>query len=561
MPTDIEIAQAATPRPIAEISAKLAIPEEALEPYGRTKGKVNLNWLLQQPVRKSARMVLVTAISPTPSGEGKTTTTVGLGDALRHIGKDAMICLREPSLGPVFGMKGGAAGGGYAQVIPMEDINLHFNGDLHAIGVANNLLAALVDNHIHHGNALGIDIRRVTWKRVLDMNDRALREITVAMGGVGNGYPRQDGFDIVVASEIMAIFCLATDLADLKTRIGRIVVGYTRDKKPVRASDLKAEGALTAVLKDALAPNLVQTLEGTPAFVHGGPFANIAHGCNSVIATTGALRLADYVVTEAGFGADLGAEKFIDIKCRSANLRPSVAVLVATVRALKFHGGVAKEDLNAEHLDALGAGMVNLQRHVENIRDHYGVTPIVSINQFVSDTDAEIALLMDRAEAMGVRIALASHWANGGAGAAELATMVAEACDADERAADEGHDSFVYPDSASLLAKIEAVATKIYGASEVTASSKVRNRLHELQQEGYGDMPVCIAKTPYSFSTDAQLRGAPSGHIMDIREIRLSVGAGFVVAVCGDVMTMPGLPKVPASENIDVVDGQVTGLF
>ena len=561
MPTDIEIAQAATPRPIAEISAKLAIPEEALEPYGRTKGKVNLNWLLQQPVRKSARMVLVTAISPTPSGEGKTTTTVGLGDALRHIGKDAMICLREPSLGPVFGMKGGAAGGGYAQVIPMEDINLHFNGDLHAIGVANNLLAALVDNHIHHGNALGIDIRRVTWKRVLDMNDRALREITVAMGGVGNGYPRQDGFDIVVASEIMAIFCLATDLADLKARIGRIVIGYTRDKKPVRASDLKAEGALTAVLKDALAPNLVQTLEGTPAFVHGGPFANIAHGCNSVIATTGALRLADYVVTEAGFGADLGAEKFIDIKCRSANLRPSVAVLVATVRALKFHGGVAKEDLNAENLDALGAGMVNLQRHVENIRDHYGVTPIVSINQFVSDTDAEIALLMDRAEAMGVRIALASHWANGGAGAAELATMVAEACDADERAADEGHDSFVYPDSASLLAKIEAVATKIYGASEVTASSKVRNRLHELQQEGYGDMPVCIAKTPYSFSTDAQLRGAPSGHVMDIREIRLSVGAGFVVAVCGDVMTMPGLPKVPASENIDVVDGQVTGLF
>ena len=358
MPTDIEIAQAATPRPIAEISAKLAIPEEALEPYGRTKGKVNLNWLLQQPVRKSARMVLVTAISPTPSGEGKTTTTVGLGDALRHIGKDAMICLREPSLGPVFGMKGGAAGGGYAQVIPMEDINLHFNGDLHAIGVANNLLAALVDNHIHHGNALGIDVRRVTWKRVLDMNDRALREITVAMGGVGNGYPRQDGFDIVVASEIMAIFCLATDLADLKARIGRIVIGYTRDKKPVRASDLKAEGAVTAVWKDALAPNLVQTLEGTPAFVHGGPFANIAHGCNSVIATTGALRLADYVVTEAGFGADLGAEKFIDIKCRSANLRPSVAVLVATVRALKFHGGVAKED-NAENLDALGAGMVN----------------------------------------------------------------------------------------------------------------------------------------------------------------------------------------------------------
>ncbi len=561
MPTDIEIAQAAIPKPIADIAAGLSIPDEALEPYGRTKAKINLNWLLEQPVRQSARMVLVTAVSPTPSGEGKTTTTVGLGDALRHIGKDAMICLREPSLGPVFGMKGGAAGGGYAQVIPMEDINLHFNGDLHAISVANNLLAALIDNHIHHGNTLGIDVRRVTWKRVLDMNDRALRDITVGMGGVGNGYPRQDGFDIVVASEIMAIFCLATDLADLKARIGRIVVGYTREKQPVRASDLKAEGALTAVLKDALSPNLVQTLEGTPAFVHGGPFANIAHGCNSVIATTGALRLTDYVVTEAGFGADLGAEKFIDIKCRSSNLRPSVAVLVATIRALKFHGGVAKEDLNTEDLDALAAGMVNLERHVTNIRDHYGVTPIVSINQFVSDTDAELALLVERVEAMGVRIAVASHWANGGAGATELAHMVAEACDADERSASSGHDTFVYPDSASLLAKIDAVATKIYGASEVTASSKVRNRLHELENEGYGAMPVCIAKTPYSFSTDAQLRGAPSGHVMDIREVRLSVGAGFVVAVCGDVMTMPGLPKVPASENIDVVNGQVTGLF
>ena len=561
MPSDIDIAQAATPQPIADIATGLSIPEEALEPYGRTKGKINLNWLLDQPVRPSARMILVTAISPTPSGEGKTTTTVGLGDALRHIGKDAMICLREPSLGPVFGMKGGAAGGGYAQVIPMEDINLHFNGDLHAIGVANNLLSALLDNHIHHGNALGIDVRRVTWKRVLDMNDRALRDITVAMGGVGNGYPRQDGFDIVVASEIMAIFCLATDLADLKARIGRIVVGYTRDKTPVRASDLKAEGALTAVLKDALAPNLVQTLEGTPAFVHGGPFANIAHGCNSVIATTGALRLAEYVVTEAGFGADLGAEKFIDIKCRSANLRPSVAVLVATIRALKFHGGVAKEDLNGENLEALDAGMVNLERHVKNIRDNYGVTPIVSINQFVSDTDAELALLEKRVEAMGVRVAIASHWANGGAGAADLAHMVAEVCDADERSANAGHDTFVYPDSATLTEKIEAVATKVYGASEVTISGKVRNRLKELQAEGYGGMPVCIAKTPYSFSTDPQLKGAPSGHVMDIREIRLSVGAGFVVVVCGDVMTMPGLPKVPASENIDVVNGQVTGLF
>ena len=561
MPSDIDIAQAATPQPIADIAKGLSIPEEALEPYGRTKGKINLNWLLEQPIRPSARMILVTAISPTPSGEGKTTTTVGLGDALRHIGKDAMICLREPSLGPVFGMKGGAAGGGYAQVIPMEDINLHFNGDLHAIGVANNLLSALLDNHIHHGNALGIDVRRVTWKRVLDMNDRALRDITVAMGGVGNGYPRQDGFDIVVASEIMAIFCLATDLADLKARIGRIVVGYTRDKTPVRASDLKAEGALTAVLKDALAPNLVQTLEGTPAFVHGGPFANIAHGCNSVIATTGALRLAEYVVTQAGFGADLGAEKFIDIKCRSANLRPSVAVLVATIRALKFHGGVAKESLNDENLEALSEGMVNLERHVKNIRDNYGVTPIVSINQFVSDTDAELALLVERVGAMGVRVAIASHWANGGAGAAELARMVAEVCDADEKAANAGHETYVYPDSASLIEKIEAVATKVYGASEVTISGKVRNRLKELEAEGYGGMPVCIAKTPYSFSTDPQLKGAPSGHVMDIREIRLSVGAGFVVVVCGDVMTMPGLPKVPASENIDVVNGQVTGLF
>ena len=387
MPSDIDIAQAATPQPIADIATGLSIPEEALEPYGHTKGKVNLNWLLEQPIKSSARMILVTAISPTPSGEGKTTTTVGLGDALRHIGKDAMICLREPSLGPVFGMKGGAAGGGYAQVIPMEDINLHFNGDLHAIGVANNLLSALLDNHIHHGNALGIDVRRVTWKRVLDMNDRALRDITVAMGGVGNGYPRQDGFDIVVASEIMAIFCLATDLADLKARIGRIVVAYTRDKTPIRASDLKAEGALTAVLKDALAPNLVQTLEGTPAFVHGGPFANIAHGCNSVIATTGALRLADYVVTEAGFGADLGAEKFIDIKCRSANLRPSVAVLVATIRALKFHGGVAKEDLNGENLEALASGMVNLERHVKNI--HAGIGANILHHRKASDTQAD----------------------------------------------------------------------------------------------------------------------------------------------------------------------------
>ncbi|MBT6353095.1 MAG: formate--tetrahydrofolate ligase [Halieaceae bacterium] len=561
MPSDIDIAQAATPQPIADIATGLSIPEEALEPYGRTKGKVNLNWLLEQPIKSSARMILVTAISPTPSGEGKTTTTVGLGDALRHIGKDAMICLREPSLGPVFGMKGGAAGGGYAQVIPMEDINLHFNGDLHAIGVANNLLSALLDNHIHHGNALGIDVRRVTWKRVLDMNDRALRDITVSLGGPGNGYPREDGFDIVVASEIMAIFCLATDLDDLKTRLGRIVVAYTREREPVTASDLKAEGALTAILKDALAPNLVQTLEGTPSFVHGGPFANIAHGCNSVIATMAGLRLADYVVTEAGFGADLGAEKFIDIKCRSAGIRPSAAVLVATIRALKFHGGVAREDLTQENLPALRAGLANLNRHINNLRENYGVPAVVSINQFVSDTDAEVELVMEHCKALGVQVALSSHWANGGAGATDLAHMVAEICDADSTPANTPHDSFVYPNELSLWEKLEAVATKVYHASEITANTKVRDRIKELTDGGYGHLPVCIAKTPYSFSTDPALKGAPTDHVMDIREVRLSVGAGFVVAICGDVMTMPGLPKAPASEKIDVVDGQIVGLF
>ena len=561
MASDIEIAQAATPKPITEIAEALNIPDEALEPYGRIKGKVNLDWLLEQPVRDNARMILVTAVSPTPAGEGKTTTTVGLGDALKHIGKNVAICLREPSLGPVFGMKGGAAGGGYAQVIPMEDINLHFNGDLHAIGVANNLLSALLDNHIHHGNALGIDVRRITWKRVLDMNDRALRDITVALGGPGNGYPRQDGFDIVVASEIMAIFCLATDLDDLKKRLGRIVVGYTREREPVTAADLKAEGALTAILKDALSPNLVQTLEGTPSFVHGGPFANIAHGCNSVIATMAGLRLADYVVTEAGFGADLGAEKFIDIKCRSAGIRPSAAVLVATIRALKFHGGVAREDLSEENLPALRAGLANLNRHINNLREHYGVPAVVSINQFVADTDAEVELVMEHCKALGVQVALSSHWANGGAGATDLAHMVAEICDADATPANTPHDSFVYPGELSLWEKLEAVATKVYHASEITASGKVRDRLKELTDGGYGHLPVCIAKTPYSFSTDPALKGAPDGHVMDIREVRLSVGAGFVVAICGDVMTMPGLPKAPASEKIDVVDGQIVGLF
>ena len=561
MASDIEIAQAATPQPITEIAQALNIPDEALEPYGRIKGKVSLDWLLEQPVRENARMILVTAVSPTPAGEGKTTTTVGLGDALKHIGKNVAICLREPSLGPVFGMKGGAAGGGYAQVIPMEDINLHFNGDLHAIGVANNLLSALLDNHIHHGNALGIDVRRITWKRVLDMNDRALRDITVSLGGPGNGYPRQDGFDIVVASEIMAIFCLATDLDDLKKRLGRIVVGYTREREPVTAADLKAEGALTAILKDALSPNLVQTLEGTPSFVHGGPFANIAHGCNSVIATMAGLRLADYVVTEAGFGADLGAEKFIDIKCRSAGIRPSAAVLVATIRALKFHGGVARENLSEENLPALRAGLANLNRHINNLREHYGVPAVVSINQFVADTDAEVELVMEHCKALGVQVALSSHWANGGAGATDLAHMVAEICEADSVSANSPHKSFVYPNELSLWEKLETVATKVYHASEITASSKVRDRLRELTDGGYGHLPVCIAKTPYSFSTDPALKGAPDGHVMDIREVRLSVGAGFVVAICGDVMTMPGLPKAPASEKIDVVNGQIVGLF
>jgi len=561
MASDIEIAQAATPKLITEIAEALNIPDEALERYGRIKGKVNLDWLLQQPVSENARMILVTAVSPTPAGEGKTTTTVGLGDALKHIGKNVAICLREPSLGPVFGMKGGAAGGGYAQVIPMEDINLHFNGDLHAIGVANNLLSALLDNHIHHGNALGIDVRRITWKRVLDMNDRALRDITVALGGPGNGYPRQDGFDIVVASEIMAIFCLATDLDDLKQRLGRIVVGYTRDREAITAADLRTEGALTAILKDALSPNLVQTLEGTPSFVHGGPFANIAHGCNSVIATMAGLRLADYVVTEAGFGADLGAEKFIDIKCRSAGIRPSAAVLVATIRALKFHGGVAREGLSEENLPALRAGLANLNRHIDNLRNNYGVPAVVSINQFVADTDAEVELVMEHCKALGVQVALSSHWANGGAGATDLAHMVAEICDADATPANSPHNSFLYPGELPLWEKLEAVATKVYHASEITASSKVRDRLKELTDGGYGHLPVCIAKTPYSFSTDPALRGAPDGHVMDIREVRLSVGAGFVVAICGDVMTMPGLPKAPASEKIDVVDGQIVGLF
>ncbi len=555
MPSDIEIAQATTMEPISAIAASLGIPNDAIEPYGHYKAKVSNAYLDSLPERPGAKLILVTAISPTPAGEGKTTTTVGLGDGLRRIGKDAMICLREPSLGPVFGMKGGAAGGGYAQVVPMEDINLHFTGDFSAIGLANNLLAALIDNHIHHGNALGIDVRRIAWKRVLDMNDRALRDIVVGLGGPGNGYPREDGFDIVVASEIMAIFCLATSLDDLKQRMGSIIVAYDRDKQPIRARDLDADGAMTVLLKDAFNPNLVQTLEHTPAFVHGGPFANIAHGCNTVVATRGALKLADYVVTEAGFGADLGAEKFVDIKCRKSGLRPSVAVIVATIRALKYHGGADLATITDENLAALEKGIVNLRRHIENVRDVYGINCVVSINRFTSDTDAEIALLERLVSETGADVVLATNWADGGAGTEALARKVVELCETPREL------TFVYPDDASLWDKVSAIATRVYRASEVTANSKVRQQIRELEQMGYGHLPVCVAKTQYSFSTDAALRAAPTGHVLDIREVRLSAGAEFVVMVCGDIMTMPGLPKKPASERIDMVDGAVVGLF
>ena len=553
--SDIEIAQAATMLPINQIGEKLGIPAEALEPYGHYKAKISLDYLAKLPERPHAKLILVTAISPTPAGEGKTTTTVGLGDGLTKIGKNALVCLREPSLGPVFGMKGGAAGGGYAQIVPMEDINLHFTGDFNAIALANNLLAALLDNHIHHGNALDIDVRRIAWKRVVDMNDRALRDIVVSLGGPGNGYPREDGFDIVVASEVMAILCLATSLEDLKRRLGNIVVAYTREQKPVLARDLNADGAMTVLLKDAFAPNLVQTLENTPAIVHGGPFANIAHGCNSVIATTSSMKLADYVVSEAGFGADLGAEKFVDIKCRKSGLRPSASVIVATIRALKFHGGAAKDELTKENLAALEAGLVNLERHIRNVRDVYGIRTIVSINHFTSDTDAEVELLTKRITALGAKIVLATHWAHGGNGAIELAHAVVEACDEPTPL------TFVYPDEMPLEEKINAVATRVYGAAGVNFDGKAKKRIDELQASGYGHFPVCIAKTQYSFSTDATLKGAPSGHTLDVREIRLSAGAEFVVVVCGEIMTMPGLPKVPSSEKIDLVDGKVVGLF
>jgi formate--tetrahydrofolate ligase len=555
--SDIEIAQQAKMQRATELARRLSIPEDALEPYGHYKAKVSLDYMESLRDRKDGKLILVTAISPTPAGEGKTTTTVGLGDALNHIGKKAVICLREPSLGPVFGMKGGAAGGGYAQVVPMEDINLHFTGDFNAIALANNLLAAAIDNHIHHGNELGIDVRRITWKRVVDMNDRALRDIVCSLGGPGNGYPRQDGFDIVVASEVMAIFCLATSLKDLKTRLGNIVVGYTRDQKPVRAADLKVHGAMTVLLKDALKPNLVQTLENNPAFIHGGPFANIAHGCNSVIATKTALKLADYVVTEAGFGADLGAEKFVDIKCRKSGLRPDAVVIVATMRALKYHGGVDVKEVNKENMTALEKGVANLERHVNNVRNHYGLPCVVSINRFTFDTDAEIELLKKKMAPHQVPVILATHWADGGKGAADVAKTVVDLIE-------KGGNQFkyVYEDDVPLWDKIKTVATKIYGASDVTADAKVRGQIRRLQDEGYGKYPVCVAKTQYSFSTDAGLRGAPSGHVVNIREVRLAAGAEFIVMVCGDIMTMPGLPKVPSAEKIDLTEeGRVVGLF
>ena len=555
--SDIEIAQAATMQRIAQVAReKLGISDEHLVPYGHYKAKLSLEYIDTLKDRPNGKLVLVTAINPTPAGEGKTTTTVGLGDALNHLGKKAIIALREPSLGPVFGVKGGAAGGGYAQVVPMEDINLHFTGDFSAIALANNLLAAAIDNHISHGNELGIDIRRIQWKRVVDMNDRALRDITIGLGGTANGYPRQDGFDIVVASEVMAIFCLATSLKDLKTRLGNIIVAYTRDQKPIRASDLKVHGAMTVLLRDALAPNLVQTLENNPAFIHGGPFANIAHGCNSVIATQTALKLADYVVTEAGFGADLGAEKFVDIKCRKSGLRPSAVVVVATVRALKYHGGADLKTLNIENLDALEKGIANLERHVHNVIVNYGMPCVVSVNHFIHDTDREHALLREKLDKLGAPVILARHWAEGGKGAVEVAKKVIELCEG------RNNFSFVYEDSDSLWDKMKKIATKIYGASDIGADSKIRAQIRKLQDDGYGHYPVCVAKTQMSFSTDAQLRGAPSGHMVNVREVRLAAGAEFVVMVCGDIMTMPGLPKVPSAEVIDLDDnGKVVGLF
>jgi len=554
--SDIEIAREARMKPIAEVGQKIGIPADALLSYGPTKAKVSFDFIASVQKNSGGKLILVTAISPTPAGEGKTTTTVGLGDGLNRIGKKAMSCLREPSLGPCFGMKGGAAGGGYAQVVPMEDINLHFTGDFHAITSAHNLLSAMIDNHIYWGNSLGFDTRRIGWRRVLDMNDRALRSIVNSLGGVSNGFPRQDGFDITVASEVMAILCLSLDLKDLERRLGNIIIGYTRDKTPIRARELKADGAMTVLLKDALMPNLVQTLENNPVFIHGGPFANIAHGCNSVLATKSALKIADYVVTEAGFGADLGAEKFFDIKCRKAGLAPAAAVVVATVRALKMHGGVSKENLKNENVLAVNKGCDNLKRHLENMAK-FGVPVAVAINRFVTDTDAEMQEVMQAAESLGTRAFVCTHWADGGAGTEQLARHIVELADA-------GGSAFkpLYPDDMSLRDKVKTVATEIYRASDIACDASVETAFKDLEAGGFGKLPVCMAKTQYSFSTDPSMRGAPTGHVVPVRELRLSAGAEFVVVITGEIMTMPGLPRVPASESIRLnSDGQIEGLF
>lgn len=554
--SDIEIARAASKRPIQEIGEKLGIDSDDLLPYGHDKAKVSQRLIDSVQDRADGKLILVTAINPTPAGEGKTTTTVGLGDGLNAIGKKAAVCIREASLGPCFGMKGGAAGGGYAQVVPMEDMNLHFTGDFHAITSAHNLLSAMIDNHIYWGNELDIDIRRVTWRRVLDMNDRALRQITTSLGGVANGFPREAGFDITVASEVMAILCLARNLEDLEKRLGDIIVAYRRDRSPVYCRDIKADGAMTVLLKDAMQPNLVQTLENNPAFVHGGPFANIAHGCNSVTATTTALKLADYVVTEAGFGADLGAEKFMNIKCRKAGLAPSCVVVVATVRAMKMNGGVAKADLGTENVAAVEAGCANLGRHIENVKS-FGVPVVVAINHFVTDTDAEVDAVKAYVATQGSEAILCKHWALGSEGTKDLATRVAEIADAGE-----AEFAPIYPDEMSLFDKIDTIAKRIYRADEVIADGKIRDQLKQWEAQGYGNLPVCMAKTQYSFTTDPSVRGAPTGHSVPVREVRLSAGAGFIVAICGEIMTMPGLPRVPSAESIRLnADGQIEGLF
>ncbi len=556
--SDIQIAREAKMQPIKDILAKINVPDEssAFSPMGRHIAKINLEYLDSLKNKKEGKLILVTAITPTPAGEGKTTTSVGLNDGLNKIGKKSIVCLREPSLGPSFGMKGGAAGGGYAQVVPMEQINLHFTGDFHAITSAHNLLSALIDNHIYWGNKLNIDVRRIVWKRVLDMNDRALRSININLGGVANGFPREDGFDITVASEIMAIFCLANNLEDLENRIGNITVAYTREKKPIYAKDLKAQGPMTVLLKEAIRPNITQTLENNPAIIHGGPFANIAHGCNSVIATKAGLKLADYVVTEAGFGADLGAEKFLDIKCRKSNLKPSCVVIVATIRALKMHGGVAKDDLKNENVEALKKGLVNLERHVENVKK-FGLPVAIAVNHFIKDTDDEVKALVDFCNKLGIKASLCTHWANGGEGTKELASHVADLCEKNEN-----KFKFLYESKTPLFKKIETIAKEIYRADEVIADTKIRDQLKSFEEAGYGELPICVAKTQYSFSTDPNLKGAPTGHSLPIREIRLSSGAEFIVVVCGAIMTMPGLPRVPAADSIKLnKKGEIEGLF